>query len=403
MPVMRRLVSGLIFRDDFNRPDGALGAAWTDQSAGRLGILGNQAQNLLTLVTKDRAYPAGVVHVPFCVVQGTITTPAGVSYSGLLAARYNPVTGRGLGISPPRSGTGTGSLVAWRIGGAGTGNDTDLASTQSLYPGVLRTGVYICKLIDSDTARRCWVNGALVFTEATVTASEGSATHSRVGSSGTLAFGWIEQGTTTYEDLSVYSSNTVSVTNVPTGYKIRVGGIVAAEVAGSTTIDLAGTICPVASVELLNSLDIVVETLTPSDGVWGGDTYIVNSPPDSPVVSLSDPGYGSGIATVSISAVVDSDGGTQEGRIFIARASDPLIYLFDSGWLEAPIDAIEVSGLPVDESLIGWGVYRDSYEEGPEGEVSILTLPMWRSCESVATVDWETCDSPAEPIWEDCD
>jgi hypothetical protein len=403
MPVMRRLVSGLIFRDDFNRPNGALGALWVDQSAGRLGISGNKAQNLVTLITKDRAYPVGVAHIPFCVVQGTITTPAGVSYSGLLAARYNPITGRGLGISPPRSGVGTGSLVAWRIGGSGTGNDTDLASTQSLYPGVLRTGVYICKLIDSDTIRRCWVNGALVFTETTVTASEGSATHSRVGSSGTLAFGWIEQGTTTYDDLAVYSSNTVTVSNVPTGYSVRVGAITVLAVAGIASLDLSGTICPITSIELLNASNVVVETLDPEGGVWGGDSYIVNTPPAAPTVSISDSGYGSGIAAISINAVADADGGTHQGRIFIVLGSDPETLLFDSGWLSAPIAPFEVIDLPVDEPLVAWGIYRDEYEEGLEGLSSTVTLPMWRTCEAVADVDWTECEASTETIWEDCD
>lgn len=274
--VLLRTTAGLLFRDSFTRADGALGAGWEDRAGGRIGVVGQRAQNTVALVARDRVYPAAAVLVPFCVVQATVRTPFGVSYAGVLAARYNPTLGRALAISPPEAGTGSGNLVAWRIGGSSTGNDLSLASPTSLY-SIPRTGTYACKMYDADTTRRCWVNGALVFTESTVDVGGATGDYSRVGLSGTVAIGWNEtasgNGYANYDDVCAYRGNSITVTELPGGWSARAGGITAAESGGTATIQLGGTMCPLASVELLDAVGGLVATLSPADGVWGGDSY----------------------------------------------------------------------------------------------------------------------------------
>jgi hypothetical protein len=84
-----------------------------------------------------------------------------------------------------------------------------------------------------------------------------------------------------WDNYAGYKGNTVTITGLPAGYKLRVGGVTsAAAVAGQpTTVDAGGTSFPVAQIEILDQANTVVKVYAPSDGVWGGDGYAFSSAP----------------------------------------------------------------------------------------------------------------------------
>jgi len=76
-----------------------------------------------------------------------------------------------------------------------------------------------------------------------------------------------------FDDFAVYKRNTVTMSGLPTGHKLRVGARIAVESGGTATVDLLEDLCPRVSAEVLNVGGLVVARHTPSGGVWGGDTY----------------------------------------------------------------------------------------------------------------------------------
>ena len=77
--------------------------------------------------------------------------------------------------------------------------------------------------------------------------------------------------TLTVDNIGVYKSSIITCTGLPAGYKLRVGTITATASSGTATVDYSAVSFPVTSVEVLNASNVVVDTITPADGVWGGD------------------------------------------------------------------------------------------------------------------------------------
>lgn len=75
-----------------------------------------------------------------------------------------------------------------------------------------------------------------------------------------------------YDNFCVYRDTVVTVNGLGSGQKIRLGTETAVEVGGTAELDYT-KLFPVTSLEILDSFDNVVDTITPSDGVWGGDVY----------------------------------------------------------------------------------------------------------------------------------
>lgn len=70
-----------------------------------------------------------------------------------------------------------------------------------------------------------------------------------------------------------YMGNTIAVTNLPTGYKARVAGNIATESSGTVTLTLDHITFPQSQVEIIDDGDVVVDTFSDLDNVWGGDVY----------------------------------------------------------------------------------------------------------------------------------
>lgn len=90
-------------------------------------------------------------------------------------------------------------------------------------------------------------------------------------------------------DFSVYESNLVTVTGLPTGYTVRAlfptsSGWISpiptakfAETAGVAEVDIGGAMCPDVRLEVFDAEDRSVGVYTGEEGeVWGGDVYTFN-------------------------------------------------------------------------------------------------------------------------------
>ncbi|MGQ9756472.1 MAG: PKD domain-containing protein, partial [Desulfotomaculales bacterium] len=94
---------------------------------------------------------------------------------------------------------------------------------------------------------------------------------------GTLAFGyWPASGRHWLDNLKIYSSYYIKVTGLPAGYKARVGGITAGEVGGTALVNCKPIPFPQNQVEILDDLGNVVLIFSAPNDIWGGDEYAVS-------------------------------------------------------------------------------------------------------------------------------
>jgi hypothetical protein len=124
------------------------------------------------------------------------------------------------------------------------------------------------KLAVKDSQQQGWKDGVLSvnLTDAALNAVTG-----RAG----LSTGWYTSTSDYHEfdDFAVYKRNAVTMSGLPAGYKLRVGTRTAVGSGGAATVDLLEDLCPRANIEVLDASGLVIARLTPSGGVWGGDTY----------------------------------------------------------------------------------------------------------------------------------
>jgi hypothetical protein len=73
------------------------------------------------------------------------------------------------------------------------------------------------------------------------------------------------------DNVGISNANSITVSGLPTGWDAVCGGVTATEVGGTATLDMADVAFPQANISIRDASDTVMFTLTPSDGVWGGD------------------------------------------------------------------------------------------------------------------------------------
>lgn len=96
---------------------------------------------------------------------------------------------------------------------------------------------------------------------------------------GTLAFGyWPASGRHMLDNLKIYSSHYIKVTGLPAGYKARVGGVTAGEVGGTALVNGKPIPFPQNQVEILDGSGNVVLIFSAPNDIWGGDEYVVSIP-----------------------------------------------------------------------------------------------------------------------------
>jgi hypothetical protein len=258
-----RTSSGFLYRDQFNRPDGAIGSDWVAES-GTWSIVGNALQIPIGLNSDAILRLSALTNRKDFHIQ-IWNSRSNLGNYGAIFARRSGITYY-LGDLGSSLEAGGKPRVYRRTGGGyallGYGTFASAANVMNrLTYSVI------------GTERRLWANGAQQ-----VLASDATAFNDIVGNLSLNAYGAGSAGTVRFDDLIVCSARTVSIAGLPAGFKLRVGGLTsaAATLGNLVTLDLLGTELPVAQIEILDGLGAVHRTFAPADGVWGGDRYSVN-------------------------------------------------------------------------------------------------------------------------------
>ena len=263
-----RTTAGLLFRDQFDRADGAPGSDWTvidgtwEIVSGRLRSSGTVSGFYRIRLSDDALAARNLMYVQCAARRFTDSDrPA-------LLGRLDHTTG------------GAGShysidfVVAWwysnnkisHLYKTVAGTTTEL---QWVFQTQNTNTDYVLGLLCRDSDQRGYFEGAPKQTgsDTALNSMTGRAglQHQKIGTASTGA---------EFSDFIVCSDNRIICTGLPTGWKLRVGALTATESSGTATLDLAGTILPAATVNVLDDSDVQQDTLSPADGVWGGDEYV---------------------------------------------------------------------------------------------------------------------------------
>jgi hypothetical protein len=262
---LTRLSSGLIFRDSFDRLDGDLGGDWSAAAGPAFRIVGN--------VARPPAAPSGGGGDLARVTDAAMTPRAAMCLQTMttsLTSLGSPMIWSQLTSAAAPSGwlalmggeAGNSVLLYYVV----NGNYQFFAQT----PGgqFTQNVAQPFKLCTGPGTQRVWINGRLLI-ERTSTVLDGVAGTVGLRDGGTSA------DQESWDDVVVTSSNSLTVTGLPVGYKLRVGALTsaAATSSGMISFDLQGTKFPIAQIEILDTSGNVVKQIAPADGAWGGDEF----------------------------------------------------------------------------------------------------------------------------------
>lgn len=261
---LARTQAGLLFRDDFTRADGAVGADWSVE-VGTWAISSNELRNDVA-ANGERIRCVGFSARGEQTVQvkyrrsGTTS-----SYHGYIFARND--AGDGYVWQPSASGDNIYRVDNWAF--------TSIASRAASITSAV--GPWTLKLSVADGSQKASVNGGAALASADTTHDAVDGTSGlRTGAAG----GAID---VFYDEKVVVASDFVTVSGLPTGYKVRVvgSGIAdATESGGTATVDTGTTEIPFDGWPLLvvlNAADEIVALYT-ENGVYPGDAYTFTAP-----------------------------------------------------------------------------------------------------------------------------
>ena len=256
-----RTTSGLLFTDDFNRPDEQLVGA--TKTWDRITIYGGTDADL-NVVGNVATFTGNSDIMP----RAKHTAQTGPV---LVQTDWKRVSGGRTGIALHESTTGESQVFALRDPYHGW----ELwAHTNSGWLNVLNNGASLTDstrltLLRENGRIRFWAGSALIFDWYNGTMNGVS-----------LRAGMYVIQPTNWDNFIACSGYTVTMAGLPSGYKLRVAGVVSAASTGTGTValGLAGARLPVAQVEVLDGVGNVVKVFAPSDGVWGGDVYAYTVP-----------------------------------------------------------------------------------------------------------------------------
>lgn len=250
-PVLTRASTGLLFADSFNRADGVPGANYNYPYAPQSGGVAIASGKLIL----QAGTIVGVTAAGFTSRRDMHHQLIGsrASLGGYLTTytRWQNIDNHfdyshRLNNNPPQFYLRLAST--YYLIGAGTFN-TEVANTPVRYT-----------ISALNTDWRAWSNGVL----------QASTTDGGLSVVGTVAVG--AGGTTiAVSSIIVCAARTITVNGLPAGYKTRVGALVSAAAVAATplVLDIAGSLLPVALLEILNASNAVV--ISTVIGVYGGD------------------------------------------------------------------------------------------------------------------------------------
>lgn len=303
-----RTVAGLIFQDNFERPIGAPGSNWTIRAGLweiALAQLDSVTHGNVLRANPDAAARIEVAAAVFGAKRTEFVVQSLMRRDSLIADAGGDT--RGDTVFPALRHTVTDLAVE------GTDNNFQVVETNNgvwssveLYrvlnganlllqrytSGAAGPLGWIQHKISRKTAyQRAWapVSGALQILSGTdITLADAAIAG--------FSCGWIagSTGWAEFNNFSTYRNNRVRMTGMPAGHKMRLvyrytplnvqEDMVVVETGGVAEVELEHKLCPLVrdqigtltAVELLDASDVVVDSLTPADGVWGGDEYAVD-------------------------------------------------------------------------------------------------------------------------------
>lgn len=258
-----RNASGLLFRDDFARADGAPGANWIIE-AGAWAIVGGKlaatcANGALGYLSCAALANRLNWHAQLNLSRGDL-----LSYLNTLLRR-NGATWYNFAVAASNDGTDPNKARLYR---KTAGADARLSG--GALPGVVAGVAMRFSFSTLGTSQTGYIDGGNL-----TVANDGTAGNQAPGGLAFESFGAGVTSTATIDDVVLCTDRVVAALRVPIGYAIRIGGLTsAASVNGDLMLDLLGIALPAAQLEVLDGGGNVVRTLIPADGVWGGDQYL---------------------------------------------------------------------------------------------------------------------------------
>lgn len=389
MDVLRRSTAGLLYRDQFDRADGAPGADWSVLSGAAWAIAGNKLVNGGGADEKIVVAPAAMPALLEMVTQVIIRRagPNRTVFQGALA-KWDGTTGY---LATIENLSAAERLMLYKfVAGVAT-----LLSSNTTF--VMEQTAYILKLWAKPGQQAAWLlsaAGAQLFHNPAADAALDAVS----GRAGMRA--WTSQPTTDYnefDDNAAYRGNTLACSGLPAGYKLRaihpVGGQTqtVVEVGGVATIDLDFRGCPLTRVEVLTGAGVIVHALTPSDGVWGGDVYAI-----APEAFPPGPGI-SQICRFASDSIEPNTGPEAGGTEVVIRGE-----LFAAG-VAVSFGGSAATITEVLESQItcttpaGTGTV-DVVVTNPDGQSATVADGFTYLGES----PWSDCPAPPETTWSQC-
>jgi hypothetical protein len=255
----------LLFRDDFNRPDGAVGSDWVAES-GTWQIVNNALQTSVAQSQTAVLRLGALANRQDYHVQLRSSRSQLINYAPMMVRRaYNMMYQLDLGSTNEAGGVPRLYRLNgwWNLLKYGTFKSVADSSYRITFSAI-------------GSSLRVWINGGRE-----ITAEDGLGGNLVPGNFALQAYAGSVPGTMRFDDVVICSGRTITVTGVPVGYRVRVVGSVSppAGSGGTVTLDLFGTQLPAAQVEILDNTDAVVKVFAPTDGVWGGDRYSLNGAP----------------------------------------------------------------------------------------------------------------------------
>ena len=303
--------TGLLFRDLFNRADGAPGADWTVVSgtwtinSNKLrGVADNNQTRELQLVAGALAarkefhcqyYVTRANNKAWCQFSARMNAGRTIKYVQTIAADD---AGGGQANESHIYQYNAGFNLISRVAGGAAGAGVQQRCTFS----ILGTGAPV--------VLRSWIDG----TRDSGNVNDSTAANNITGSIGFGTFGQPAgpaSSNVDIDDMIVCSSRTVTLAGLPAGFKLRLAGITSAASDGvnPVTADILAAQMPIASLEVIDGAANTIRTLNPGAGIFGGDIYAIDgaaippapppTPPTTVDIGIGPPGVFDGV-TVGI-------------------------------------------------------------------------------------------------------
>lgn len=341
---INRTTAGIIDSDDFNRSDGAPGSGWDVQN-GTVEIVSNK----LRVSSNAGRVRSAAANRNEAVAQWSVCVNAGAAGGPIFRVQddgdcyylqFNSLSVVTLfRLAPPSSYA---------------------ALTTSAGFSYTATVPFPVKAYWKDGVQKTWIGAdGSVTRDATNTALDADG--------GTAGAHLNNTGNVEIDDYYLFRNNKVVVSNLPPGWKARIGSLVEEESSGTATIDLGKMLYPLPDLEILDDTDTLIET-------WDSDTHGPVAPGDEFEVTTDFPPDKPSIVDVGEitqnSAQITGSAYSNPGSLAHQATRVQVALRSDSGFTNPVVDDVvgaitvhTVTGLPSQAELVVRIAYQASNDQ----------------------------------------